>query len=90
MKNFIKISLGFMTGFIALLGTIGGTIAVKYWVVTLVILSILNLSGLVIMPWFAGITVLSAIGTPLFMLGVGILMVLFNLMVLGIISEIFE
>jgi len=81
---------GFLAAITAVLGIIGGAISARYWLITLVILSILNIAGLIVIPWFAGITVLSAIGTPLFMLFIGLAAVGINMLVLVILSTLLE
>lgn len=57
------------------LSTIGGIIASRFWLVTIVILSILKIAGAIVMPWFAGLTTLSAIGTGLWLLGLGFVLI---------------
>ena len=80
----IKSIIGVLTFITGILSAIGGAIATKYWLVVTVVLSILKLAGLTSMPWFAGITTASAIGTGLWMLSLGVIFILLGLVVTAI------
>jgi hypothetical protein len=60
--------LGMFTGIAGLLGIVGSMMAMRFWLITLVIMIILKLTGAVAMPWFAGMFTAGAISTGLFML----------------------
>jgi hypothetical protein len=45
----------------------------RFWLITLVIMTILKLTGAVAMPWFAGIFTAGAISTGLWMLFGGLI-----------------
>ena len=64
----LKNIVGVITGIAGFLGAIGSVIAMKYWMIVLVIMTILKLTGVVAMPWFAGILSAGAISTGLWML----------------------
>ena len=84
MKKFLSV----IAGIVSLLGILGGMMAANLWAVTLVVLSILKLTSTLDIAWFAGISTLSAIGTPLFMLVIGLVLIVINIIILAIISEI--
>ena len=63
---------------INLINVVIGAIVYKFWLLTIFILSLLKITNIIVIPWFAGIGTISAIGTGLWMLGIGIV-----LMVLG-------
>jgi hypothetical protein len=60
--------IGFITGVVGLFGMISSSIVMRYWLIVLIIMTILKLSGAVAMPWFAGPLTAGAISTGLFML----------------------
>jgi len=86
----VKLTMGSLTFMTGILGTIGGAIVARYWLIVIAILSILKLVGLVQMPWFAGLTTASAIGTGLWMLFGGLLLFFLGLIVAGISAAILE
>ena len=68
----LKIIVGVFTSIAGILGLIGSSIATRYWLITVVIMSIIKLAGFATMPWFAGPLSVGAISTGLWMLGLGI------------------
>ena len=86
----LKLIMGVLTFVTGILGTIGGAIAAKYWLVVTVVLSILKLTGLTVMPWFAGLTTASAIGTGLWMLFGGIFLFFLGMGVAAISAAILD
>jgi len=75
----MKEIVGLITTIFGVVGMIGSAIAMRIWLIVVVILSILKLSGTVIMPWFAGVTTLGAISTGLWLLILGFFMLLVNI-----------
>ena len=86
----LKLTMGVLTSITGILGVIGGAVAARYWLVVVVILSILKLVGLVSIPWFAGLTTASAIGTGLWMLGFGLVFVVLGLIVAAISTALLD
>jgi len=84
----VKSIMGVLTFITGILGTIGGAIAARYWLVVIAVLSILKLAGVTAIPWFAGLKTISAIGTGLWMLFGGSLLFLFGISVAGISAAI--
>jgi len=70
--------IGAIIAFFGIIGIVCGAIATRYWLAVVIILSILKLTGLTIIPWFAGIFTLSAIGTGLWLLVIGLLGVILS------------
>ena len=71
--------LGMLGG---ILGAIGGAIATNIWFGSFIVLVLLKLTSLISIPWFASIFVLSAIGTPLWLLFGGVVLYLLGIAVL--------
>ena len=86
----LKVILGGLTFVTGILGSIGGAIAAKYWLVVIVILSVLKLAGITAIPWFAGLTTASAIGTGLWMLGLGLIFFFLGIFVAEISAAIMK
>ena len=73
--------LGIITGFTGMLGVIGSAISMRYWFITIIIMTILKLTGVVMMTWFAGPLTAGAISTGLWMLFGGLIMMGISLVV---------
>ena len=69
----MKAVLGIFTGIAGVLGIVGSVIAMRFWLITLVIMTILKLTGVVQMAWFAGMFTAGAISTGLWMLFGGLI-----------------
>jgi len=82
--------IGAIVGLFGIVGTIGSLIALKFWAITLVIMSILKLTGAVVMPWFAGAFTAGAISTGLWMLFLGLVMVVVSMVVAAIGGALIE
>ena len=78
-----------IAGVLAILGMIGGYVAMYFAPITFVVLLVLKLTGAVAMPWFGWVTTLSTIGTPLWMVVCGLLTIFISL-VAGAISSVFD
>lgn len=78
--DFIKI-LAIVGGFF---GIVGSAISLRFWFIMLLFLAVLNILGVINIPLFAGISALSVIGTPLFMLGGGIIMMVISFVIVAI------
>jgi len=61
---------------INLINVVIGAIVYKFWLLTIFILSLLKITNIIVIPWFAGIGTISAIGTGLWMLGIGIVLMM--------------
>ena len=83
----MKVIISVLIGIMSILALIGSAIAVNISGATLVILSILKLTALLDIAWFAGIGTLSAVGTPLFMVVIGLFLVVLNIILLAVIAE---
>jgi len=70
----MKTTIGFITGFAGLLGIIGSFISIRFWLITIIIMSILKLTGLLVIPWFTSIFAAGAISTGLWMLFGGLIL----------------
>jgi len=81
--NILKVILAFLF----FIGMIISAAAVRLWAITLVVLSILKLTSILMIPWFAGLFTLSAIGTPLFMLILGLFSVFANFLGLAVSAD---
>jgi len=79
--------LGIVGGF---LGMFGGIIAVKFWALTLVVMTLLKLTGIVIMPWSGGLLTASAIGTALWMLFGGLVLILLGFLITAISTAVLD
>jgi len=79
----IKIIIGVTLTGLSFIGALLGALSARFSILTIIILSILKLLGLVAIPWFASIFVLSVIGTGLWMLTIGLI-----IWVLGIFSAL--
>jgi hypothetical protein len=86
----MKAVLGIITALAGFLGIIGSAIAIRYWLIVIVIMSILKLGGLVQMAWFAGIFSAGAISTGLFMLFGGLILIIISFFITAIGSAILE
>jgi len=75
MQSFI----GVIMAFFGVIGMIGSAIAINFWVITIVIMSILKITGVVMIPWFAGLFTAGAISTGLFMLVGGLFMIFISM-----------
>lgn len=72
------------------LGMIGSFIAIKFWLITLVIMSILKLTGITAIAWFAGPLTAGAISTGLWMLFLGLIFLLISFVVTAISTTILD
>jgi hypothetical protein len=86
----MKLAIGVLTALAGFLGIIGSAIAMRYWLVTLVIISILKITNLVAVPWFAGITTVGAISTGLWMLFGGLIMLFVSAIITAIGTTLIE
>ncbi len=90
MKEFLTLFVSGLVGITAFLGMIGGAIATRYWIVTGIILSILKVTGVVQIMWFGTLFTLSALGTPLWMLSLGLFMIAFNAGILALLGILID
>jgi len=65
--------VGLVTGIAGVLGMIGSGIAMRFWLITLGLMTILKLTGVIVVPWFAGPLTAGAISTGLWMLFLGLI-----------------
>lgn len=79
-----KTKLGALLAFGGFIGMIGSAIAMRYWLVTLVIMTILKLTGVVLMPWFAGVFAAGAISTGLWMLFGGLIIIIISYIITAV------
>jgi len=82
--------IGALIAVFGFIGIVGSTIATRLWAATVVVLSILKLTGLLIIPWFAGAFTVSAIGTGLWLLLGGLLGIFVSFVVTAIGALIVE
>jgi len=82
--------IGLITGITGAMGMLGSAIAMRYWLITVVIMTILKLTGAVAMPWFAGPLTAGAISTGLFMLFGGLLFLGISMVITAIGEAIME
>ncbi len=76
--------LGILIGIGGIVGVIGSAIVMRFWAITIVVLSILKLVNLIQIPWFAGLFTISALGTGLWMLVIGLALFILSLGITGI------
>ena len=88
MREIIEIIVAGISVIIGVIGFIGGIIATRIWFITIFILSILKLTNTLVIPWFGTVTVLSAIGTGLWLLVLGVACILISLIFVAISSVI--
>ena len=86
----LKDIVAIITGLGGVLGMVGSAIAMRFWLITLVIMSILKLTGAVAMPWFAGIFSAGAISTGLWMLFGGLFFLLLSMLITAIAATFME
>jgi len=86
----MKAVVGLITGIAGVMGIIGSAIAMRYWLITGVIMTILKLTGVVVIPWFAGPLTAGAISTALWMLFLGLLFLGISIVVTAIGSILLE
>ena len=77
--------IGLITGIAGFLGIIGSAVAMRYWLVAIVIMTILKLTGVLTIAWFAGMFTAGAISTGLWMLfgGLGFMAISFVITAIG-------
>ena len=76
----LRIIVGIIAAVLGFFATIASAIVMRFWLIALVVLTILKWTGIVTL-WFGGICTLSAIGTPLWMLFGGLFMMLLSITV---------
>lgn len=86
----LKAILGILGIVGGVLGMIGGIIAVKFWALTLVVMSLLKLTGVIIVPWFGGLLTASAIGTALWMLFGGLVLIFLSFLIAAICTAVLD
>jgi len=86
----MKAIIGLITGIAGIIGIIGSVIAMRYWLLTVVIMTILKLTGVVLMPWFTGPLTVGAISTGLFMLLGGLVMMAISFAITAIAATLIE
>jgi len=74
MKTFSAI----LMGIIGIISMVGSALVMKFWAITIIVLSILKLTSVLNIPWFAGITSLGAISTGLWMLFGGLIVMILS------------
>jgi hypothetical protein len=80
----MKRVLGLITAIAGLFGMIGSAIAIRFWGLTVVVMSILKLANITVMPWFAGPFTAGAISTGLWMFALGIVFLTFSYVFMGV------
>ena len=68
-----KLITGALISISGIFGIIGSAIAMRFWLITVVIMSILKLTSVMTMAWFAGPLTAGAISTGLWMLFLGLI-----------------
>ena len=82
MKGVIGLILAVIGGIFSLLGIIGGALSAMYWFIVFLVLLMVKLIFSLNIAWFAwGLTTISVIGTPLWMLFGGLFLVLVSMAV---------
>jgi hypothetical protein len=81
-----KSIVGIIMSISGFLGMLGSAIAMRFWLITVVIMVILKLTGVLVIPWFAGPFTAGAISTGLWILTIGLLFMVisFTIAALGI------
>ena len=74
MKKFSAIIMAI----IGIISMIGSALVMRFWAITIIILSVLKLTAVLNIPWFAGITTLGAISTGLWMLFGGLIVMILS------------
>jgi len=86
----MKAVAGLLTGIAGVIGMIGSGIAMRFWLITIVIMSILKLTGVIALAWFAGPLTAGAISTGLFMLFGGLVMMMISVIITAIGAALME
>jgi len=86
----MKAVAGLLTGIAGVIGMIGSGIAMRFWLITIVIMSILKLTGVIQILWFTGIFSAGAISTGLWMLFGGLVMMMISVIITAIGAALME
>jgi hypothetical protein len=79
-----KTIVGSLIGISGFLSVVGSAIAMRYSMITVVIMSILKITGVLVIPWFAGVFTAGAISTGIWMLFLGLIFMFIGFLVAAI------
>ena len=74
----MKKVLGIVTTVAGIIGMVGSALSMRLWLITVAVMTMLKLTGVLVIPWFAGIFSAGAISTGLWMLLAGFIMLLIS------------
>ncbi len=88
--KYMIIGLSAVSAVFSMMAIVASIIAINGSGLTAIVLSIMKLTGTVDILWFSGLTTLSAIGTPLWMLFGGLFIIIMNYIFLAILAVVVD